>query len=92
MNVKEFWRTKSHDIPIQQELDEVKDDVHELDGEDLHAPVLNDLCHLLEEVGSENVALSHDVLEGVSCEDFADCSAQGVGELALHLVERADAL
>lgn len=30
---KEFWTKKSHDIPIQSELDDVKEDVHELDEE-----------------------------------------------------------
>jgi antitoxin component of MazEF toxin-antitoxin module len=31
MTFKDFWIKKTHDIPIQNELDEVKDDVHELD-------------------------------------------------------------
>lgn len=30
-NFKDFWTKKSHDVPIQAELDEVKEDVHELD-------------------------------------------------------------
>lgn len=80
---KDFWTKKSHDIPIQEELDEVKDDVHELDEQvDQYEDADGNLKPGVS-VGKNTVHITYDD-SGVPVNSYVDKDMKVVGKPDEH--------